>query len=81
MPRITNAMPETETPIAVEPIKYICSKCHAEVTMSVEEQNWYFNLGYALPGRCADCRRERRMRQNQKRKEKAAARKAGVANG
>lgn len=81
MPRITNAKPETETNVATEPYNFTCANCKTEVVMSVDEQNWFYNLGYKLPGLCADCRRARRKKRNARRKQRAAMQKAGVVNG
>lgn len=78
MPNITNAMPETEMPVVTTPITLTCVRCRKEHTLSVEEQLWWMNLGFALPKRCAPCRKEKRMARNKRRKENSAMRKAAT---
>lgn len=39
-----------------------CIDCGKTFDLSVEEQNWYKEKGFALPKRCKECRKERRRK-------------------
>lgn len=39
-----------------------CVDCGKTFDLSVEEQEWYKEKGFALPKRCKECRKERRRK-------------------
>lgn len=52
-------------------IEITCVDCAKKFIMSKEEQDWYLvqhkDRGFILPTRCADCRKAKRKRNNDKR--------------
>lgn len=39
-----------------------CIDCGKAFDLTVEEQDWYKEKGFALPKRCKECRKERRRK-------------------
>lgn len=39
-----------------------CVDCGKTFDLTVEEQGWYKEKGFALPRRCKECRKERRRK-------------------
>lgn len=39
-----------------------CVDCGKTFDLTVEEQDWYKEKGFALPKRCKECRKERRRK-------------------
>jgi late competence protein required for DNA uptake (superfamily II DNA/RNA helicase) len=58
--QLTNAMPNTEMPVISGNVTMRCRRCGTEQVMAPEEQAWYYERGFELPKRCAECRKLRR---------------------
>ena len=48
--------------------KIICRDCGKEFTLTVGEQNFYEEKGFAEPVRCKECREAKKARMNEKQK-------------
>lgn len=61
------------------PITAVCKACGREFIISPEEQKHFYSMGFALPKRCAECRKRRKEERNKAEKEEQERRAAKEA--
>lgn len=50
-----------------------CRDCGNEFTIEADEAKWYEEKGYALPHRCSECRKKRRIERKENRHKRRSA--------